>query len=244
MLRKRVVNAASNKRVTEILNDNQPFAFREAYKSLRTNLDFATLGGEKKVLMVTSSVPEEGKSTFSLNLAITLADTGKSVLLIDADLRSPSIHRYLRLRQNDLLGLSNLLGGDMNLDNAVGYLDKYKINIIMSGTIPPNPVELLGSDRTATLIEKVRDDYDYIIFDTPPVALVTDAAVLAQHVDGVILVVGQGRANEEQIHKAKLNLKNSESKLIGAVLNDYDARKDSKNSKASTDIYYQYGASQ
>lgn len=226
-------------KTSEIVSDEQPFAYREAYKAMRTNFNFATLDGKIKTVLITSSIPGEGKSTFSINLAISLVESGKKVLLVDADLRNPSIHRYLRIRQQHLQGLSNLLSTGKLPNDAIGHLEKYKVDILLSGSIPPNPVELLSKSNFADIIKSVENEYDYIIIDTPPVGVVTDAAVLSQFVDGVILVVGQGLANQQQINKAKTSLSNVKANVIGAVLNNYNVAIDTKNSDIET--YYYYG---
>ena len=226
-------------KTSEIVSDGQPFAYREAYKAMRTNFNFATLDGKLKTILITSSIPGEGKSTFSINLAISLIESGKKVLLIDADLRNPSIHRYLRIRQQQLQGLSNLLSTGNLPKDAIGHLERYNIDILLSGTIPPNPVELLSKSNFADIIKSVENEYDYIIIDAPPVGVVTDAAVLSKFADGVIMVVGQGLAKQQQIDKAKTSLENVKANVIGAVLNNYDASIDNKN--ANIESYYYYG---
>lgn len=234
-------NTKHNKisKASEIISNEQPFAYREAYKAMRTNFNFATLDGKMKTILVTSAIPGEGKSTFSINLAISLVESGKKVLLIDADLRNPSIHRYLRIRQQQLQGLSNLLSTGKLPKDAIGHLEKYNIDILLSGSIPPNPVELLSKSNLGDILQSVEKDYDYIIIDTAPVGVVTDAAVLSQFVDGVVLVVGQGLANQQQITKAKTSLANVKANVIGAVLNNYDVGIDNKN--ADIETYYYYG---
>lgn len=231
-------NAATHSRKTELLDSSQPFAYVEAYKAMRTNFDFATLDGELKSIVVTSCVPTEGKTTFSINLAISLAEAGRRVLLVDADLRNPSVQRYLRLRHQETLGLSNVLSSKVRAADALGHFERYGFDIILSGAIPPNPVELLDSKRVKDMIDEVKDDYDHIIFDTPPSSFVTDATVLSKSVDGIIMVVGQGVATQEQIKKSKLRLHQSGTKIIGAVLNLYEARKDRRNTSGDEDYYY------
>lgn len=235
-------NTKHNKisKTSEIVSDDQPFAYREAYKAMRTNFSFATLDGKLKTILITSAIPGEGKSTYAINLAISLVESGKKVLLIDADLRNPSIHRYLRIRQQQLQGLSNLLSTGKLPRDAIGHLEKYNIDILLSGSIPPNPVELLSKSNFADIIKSVEKDYDYIIIDTAPVGVVTDAAVLSQFVDGVIMVVGQGLANQQQINKARTSLENVKANVIGAVLNNYDVSIDNKNTNLET--YYYYGS--
>lgn len=235
-------NIATKTRHSEILGEAMPFAYTEAYKALRTNFEFASLNGEIKTIAITSSVPGEGKSTFSINLAATLAEVGKKVLLVDADLRNPSIHRYLRLRQQDSLGLSNLLSGTATVHDALGHFPNLNIDLILSGTVPPNPVELLSSAKLDELIVKLKNDYDFIIFDTSPVSLVTDAAVLGKACDGVIMIVAQGMVKREVIQKSKTIVENAGGKVIGSVLNNYISAKDSKND-GSFHQYYEYGQS-
>lgn len=233
-------NIATKSRHSEILSDTMPFAYKEAYKALRTNFEFASLNGDIKTIAVSSSIPGEGKSTFSINLAATLAEVGKKVLLIDADLRNPSIHRYLRLKQQDSLGLSNLLSGTATVQDALGHFPNLNIDLILSGTIPPNPVELLSSNKLKEVISNVKTDYDYIIFDTSPVSIVTDAAVLGEACDGVIMVVGQGAAKRDLIQKSKHSIENAGGKVIGSVLNNYISKEDSKNNGLFYE-YYEYG---
>lgn len=225
-------------RSTQLLTRNQPFFYKEAYKSLRTNLNFATLGGKNKVISVTSSVPGEGKTTFSINLAITLSEDGKKVLLIDGDLRNPSIHRYLRLKQQKNFGLSHILSSGTEGDEGIGFIEKFQIYALLSGAIPPNPIELLGSSNFKSLLLSLYNSYDYIIIDTPPVGVVADASVISQASDCVIMVVGQGISTQEYLIKAKKNLENIKANVIGAVLNNYDI---SVDYKARNSDYYYYG---
>lgn len=238
---KKSINVATFSRKAELLDASQPFAFKEAYKSMRTNLNFATLGGEVKSIVVTSSIPGEGKTTYSINLAITLADAGKKVLLVDADLRNPSVQRYLRLRQQGSAGLSNYLSSNTSLESVIGHFEKYNIDLILSGPIPPNPIELLDSGKIVNLIEKVKGEYDFIIFDTPPTTLVADSSVLSKYCDGIVVIVGQGTSTQEQVKKTKERLEHSGTKIIGAVLNNYMAKKDSKNRSSEYSQYYSYG---
>ena len=226
-------------KTSEILSKEQPFSYREAYNALRTNFNFASLDGQLKTIAITSTIPGEGKTTFSINLAISMIEMGKKVLLIDADLRNPSIHRYLRLRQQEIIGLSHLLSSKHKLTESVGHLEKLKLDIVLSGPIPPNPVELLSSGNFDKILEEAKGEYDLIIIDTPPVGIVTDASVISQFADGVIVVVGQGKPTVNQIKKTKSNLERVNANVIGSVLNNYDSRKDNKSS--GDDYFYYYG---
>ena len=233
------------KKQTELLTEKQPFAYTESYKALRTNLKFMTMGGKHKKIVVTSAIPGEGKSTFSLNLAITLAETGMRVLIVDGDMRNPSVHRYLRLRQTDIPGLSSLLSGEEMVEKSIGHLDKFNLDLILSGQIPPNPAELLGTGKLKEILEKLEVNYDYIIVDAPPVSIVTDAAEIAQACDGTILVVGQKMATQEQVLKAKANLDQVNANILGVVLNNYDMTKNNKSTGDGYNYgYYKYGYGQ
>lgn len=235
--KRKIRNSASNNKRAELLTAGQPFAYQEAYKALRTNIRFMTLGGKLKKLVVTSAIPGEGKSTFTINLAKTLADTGLKVLVIDADLRNPSIHKYLRVRQSLAPGLSALLTTSHAIEKSIGRLEEFGFDIILSGQIPPNPAELLGSDKMAEILNYLEVKYDYIICDAPPVSVVTDAAELSQSADGVIMVVAQKMATQQQVLSAKANLEKVGANILGAVLNDFDV---SLSNQASDEYSYYY----
>lgn len=189
----------------------------EAYRTLRTNIQFSSLDKELKVITVTSSRPEEGKSTVSSNLAITFADNGNSVLLIDCDLRRPTIHKVFRLPNS--MGMVNAV---MNPDLLPEILHKDVVpglDIITSGAIPPNPSELLGSKKNLKLMEELKTRYDVIILDAPPLLAVTDAQVLTTLSDGTIIVSYHGITKKEEITRAKELLEKVNGNIIGVVLN-------------------------
>lgn len=217
-------------RASRILINSQelPFNYTEAYKSLRTNLHFVSVDKNMKRLLVTSSIPGEGKSTVAVNLAITLAETGSKVILIDCDLRKPTIHKYLHINTKAMGGLTNILAKRANIDECTAYLSDLKIYAITSGPIPPNPAELLTSDRMAELMAKLSECYDYIIIDTPPVSVVTDAAVMSKQSDGVIFVLRQNFTKIEAAQTAKKNLEIVGANVIGCVLNAFNAEKSGK----------------
>lgn len=173
-----------------LMNKNTPFQYQEAYKSLRTNLNFMAMGKACKKLIFTSAIPGEGKSSVALNLAVSLAETGSRVLVIDCDLRKPVIHRYLKIDNSAYKGITSALA-DGSLAESIINMKGLGLHVMVADAIPPNPVELLGSPRMKNLIDELDKHYEYIIFDTPPVSVVTDAAVLSQYADGVILVVRQ-----------------------------------------------------
>jgi capsular exopolysaccharide synthesis family protein len=203
----------------------------EQYRTIRTNLQFASIDKEYKTIMVTSSNPAEGKSTTMANLAIVMAQQGKRVLLIDADLRKPSVHYTFKCPNTK--GLTSVLTKQAYLEEAVYHSDVPNLDLLPSGPIPPNPSELLGSLAMERLLSGQNDTYDIILVDAPPILVVTDAQVLANICEGVILVVSSGKTEIEQVVKAKGLLEMSKAKILGVVLNG----KETKQSQ----YYYYYG---
>ena len=216
-----------------LAGENAPFSYNEAFKSLRTNLKFLAMGKSCKKIILTSAIPAEGKSSVCINLATSLVEGGSRVLLVDADLRKPVLHRYLKLHRARK-GLTTLLSGG-SLEDTILKLDS-GLHLLLSDAIPPNPAELLGSEQMKTLIDTLSQHYDYILFDTPPVSVVTDAAVLSQYTDGVILVVRQNHATFEEAQLAKKNLDTVHARILGAVFNDFDT----KSADRESGYYYSY----
>lgn len=201
----------------KVLSDKTSFQVKEAYKALRTNIIFSLPQEGCKKISVTSSIASEGKSTNCLNLAITFAETGARVLVVDCDLRRPNISRLLEKKSSP--GLSNLLVGLNSLDEVINKTDYTNLDVIFSGNIPPNPAELLGSDNMKKLIEELEKKYDYIFFDTAPVNIVTDSAVLAKWMTGVIMVVLYNSTDKDTIEEAIKQLEFAEAKILGFILN-------------------------
>lgn len=189
----------------------------EAYRILRTNIEFSSTDRKIKVILVTSSGPAEGKSTTAANTAIAMADANRRVLLIDCDLRKPAIHRMFGLV--NIKGLTNILVEGIEYSDITNVTEVENLEIITSGPKPPNPAELLGSRRMKEFLDRVREDYDVVIIDAPPVLPVTDAAVLSQYVDGVILVAGYGVTTFEAAAQAKASLQKVNARILGVVLN-------------------------
>ena len=200
-----------------ILSDSSPFVLQEAYKTLRTNLLFALRGKGCKRFCITSSMPGEGKSITILNLAISVAQTGKRVLLIDADLRRPALARLLS--ENPTPGLSNVLAGQTTGDVAVRQEVYPNLDVLFSGDIPPNPAELLISEQMQSLVEEVSTKYDYVLMDTPPVNMVTDCCLVASLLDGVVLLARHGKARKDGVKQAVNQLELTGAKLLGCVFN-------------------------
>ncbi|MCB0281401.1 MAG: polysaccharide biosynthesis tyrosine autokinase [Calditrichae bacterium] len=189
----------------------------EAYRTLRTNLQFSRIDKSIRSLLVTSSGPKEGKSTTSANLAIAIAQSGKKVVLIDGDLRRPVVHSIFGIEKDD--GLTNYLMNDISYEKMIKKSIMDNLSIIPSGILPPNPSELLSSTRMEELIEKLKTNFDTILFDTPPIIAVTDAAILSTKVDGAILVVSAGQTNYDAVVRAKSLLSNVNANILGALLN-------------------------
>lgn len=188
----------------------------EAYRAVRTNLQFAGVGKTMKCISFTSSTPSEGKSTTISNIALAIAQDNKKVLLIDADMRKPVQHQIFGLFNK---GLSNCIAMDMPLEEAIQPSEHPNLDILASGPVPPNPSELLGSQRMEDLLQKVTQIYDYVLIDMPPVLAVTDAAVLSSKVDGVVFVVKSGKISPDEAKLAKTRLEQAGANILGAVLN-------------------------
>lgn len=204
----------------------------ESFRQLRTNLQFANVSGQAKTVLITSSLPGEGKSTTATNLAIALSEAGQSVCLVDADLRRPMVNEYLGLDRS--VGLTTALVGGASIDDVLQPWGEGNLYVLVSGQIPPNPSELLGSQAMGHLINELEVSFDTIIIDAPPLLPVTDAAVLAQHVGGVVLVVGVQKIKQHDLEKSLKALQMVGSNVLGVVLN----RLPSKGPDAYTYSYY------
>lgn len=201
----------------QILNKNSDFLVQEAYKSLRTNIRFLLYGEHCKKIGITSAAAGEGKSITLLNLAISIAESGQKVLLIDADLRRPAQGRLLMEKVTP--GLSNVLAGLATTEEAVRKEIYPNLDVLFSGDIPPNPSEILGSQAMEKLIATLEHKYDYILVDAPPVGVVSDACLVANLVDGVLLLVRQGRTKKDEVKRAVDSLNLTGARILGYVLN-------------------------
>ncbi|MTD38452.1 polysaccharide biosynthesis tyrosine autokinase [Erwinia sp. CPCC 100877] len=204
----------------------------EQYRTIRTNIQFAMVDQELKTLVITSSGPSEGKSTTSANLAIVFANSGKRVLLVDADMRKPTVAKTFSI--DNSRGISTLLGNrEMLIKHVIRASGVDNLSLMTSGPKPPNPSELLESNRMTDLIEELKRQYDLVIFDMPPVVAVTDAQIVASKTDGTIMVVRENVAKRASLLKAKSLLEMVDANILGVVYN---------GSKNVVDQAYYYGS--
>jgi len=226
------VSQLKNKRqLITVLDPRSPVS--ESYRTLRTNLDFSSIDEKLQVLIVTSAGPGEGKSTTITNLAVTFAQSERKVVLIDCDMRKPTAHHTFTL--SNRVGLSSVLSSQLKLQDVIQPSPIPNLDIITSGNIPPNPTEMIASNRMTTMLEELKQMYDMILIDTPPLLAVTDAQIAATKSDGVVLVIDQGKVKKEVALKATKSLELVKARLLGVVLNNV------KRSAKDQTYYYYYG---
>lgn len=201
----------------------------EAYRSLRSNIEYSSFDDEYRAIVVTSSVPGEGKSTTSGNLALSLAQSGNKVLLVDCDMRKPSIHKKFKI--SNMSGTAELLLRKESFEDVANFYNE-NLTIITAGKIPPNPSEMLSSRAMTAFIKEMKKEFKYIILDTPPLQAVTDAQVLSTKADGVLLVVRAGSTKREMVLNSVDLIEKVHGKIIGTVLNGVENKKNN---------YYYYG---
>lgn len=213
--KKKEKNKNKNEVNMETISDKSKFAIVESYKAARTNIMFSLSADDDKIFAVTSYSKGEGKSTVSANLAISFSKMEKRILLVDCDLRRPNVHNIFKIENT--VGLSNIIGKMVNFDDAVHFNVLPNLDIITSGTIPPNPSELLCSARFINLIKKLYEEYDYIIFDTPPVGVVSDALLLKNLAAGFVVVLRERSTTHGDIQKLLDSAKLADMKLLGFI---------------------------
>ncbi|HCA04265.1 MAG TPA: hypothetical protein DEO32_00050 [Ruminococcaceae bacterium] len=199
----------------ETISDKSKFAIVESYKAARTNIMFSLSADDDKIFAITSYSKGDGKSTVSANLAISFSKMDKRVLLVDCDLRRPNTHNIFKIENS--VGLSNVIGKMVDIEEAIHHNVLHNLDIITSGTIPPNPSELLCSTRFSNLIKKLYEEYDYIIFDTPPIGVVADALLLKDLVAGFVVVVRERSTTHGDIQNLLESAKLADSKLLGFI---------------------------
>jgi len=199
-------------------------AVAEAYRVLRTSVLLSTAGSPPKTILVTSAQPGEGKTTTAINTATSLAQLGASVLLIDCDLRKPSVHKAVGLDKCD--GLSTYLSRRINVEELIQPLPVSNLSVLPSGPVPPNAAELISSAQMKELLKTLGERYDHIVIDSPPLINVTDPVILSTMVDGVILVVQGGKATREVVRRARMELATANARIFGVVLNNVDLKRE------------------
>lgn len=207
----------------------------EAYRVIRTSIQFAQAGKELKTLAVTSCTPNEGKSMTIANLAVVLTQAGKSVLIMDCDMRNPTVHKNFGL--SNKLGLSSCISMGTALSDAVQKTSIEGLYALTGGVIPPNPSELLGSEQMKNVLQRAKEQYDYVLIDTPPVMPVTDALIVSSFVDGMILVIASAEVKVEMARDVKNQLVNAGANILGVVLNKVR----SEHHGYGYGYYYYYG---
>lgn len=222
------------KRIT-INQQPMSYTMQEEMKMFRTNIQFC--GDDKKVIVVTSCFAGEGKSSISLNLAMSLAELNKKVLLIDGDIRRSVLASVLNVDEVEF-GLSHFLSGQCSLADVVSGTSYKKLHVILAGPEVPNPTELLSSSRFSGIIDSFREIYDYVIIDSPPLGIVVDASIIAKECDGAVFVIESGNVKYRMAQQVRDRLKNSGCPILGAVLNKVDYK---KNSGYYNKYYGKYG---
>ena len=217
-------------RTLQLITDKKmPFGYVEAYKSLRTNLDFMAGSMDVHTLVITSTVPEESKSNVAVNLAMTMAESGKKVALVDCDLRKPVLHRYLKAGHN-VKGVSNVLSNQCTLDEALHELKEMNLTFLPAGTPPPNPSEMLSQPQMQAMVDALREKFDFVIH----------AAVIGRYVDGAMFVVRSDYAPADAVRGAVKKLQDAGVRVLGSVLTRYDMKKALKGSSYAYSYAYNY----
>lgn len=214
--RKRKKSKKLQRKIFKPVDPSKEFEFMEALKTLRTNVEFCLKQREKKRIVVTSAVPMEGKTAVSVNFAITLAQTGASVVLVEGDMRKPSMHRVFGVERTEK-GMSSILS-EGTFDGAIQYTPYKNLFLILAGSNPPNPAELLGGKYMGPMLEMLEKKFDYIVIDTPPVNLITDALVIAKYKCSYILVTRENYSDHREVKRTMRSLQLVGADIMGGVL--------------------------
>lgn len=229
-------NAKTNISIT--VGGEMPFAVSEAYKTVRTNMLFSLASMGQKAVVISSPLPAEGKSVTCANLAIALAQTSAKVMLIDGDLRRPTQHKLFGV--DNTKGLSNMLAGFESVADSVKRNVYNNLDLVTAGALPPNPSELLGSKNMEMFIKKMEEYYDYILIDSPPINIVTDAVVISKNTAGIMMVVRSQQTTIDELHSAISTIKAASSSVLGVVVTDVDRRVKSSYYGRKRSKYYYY----
>ncbi len=245
-------SAVSSTAMSRTLLDNAPiqpdlrFRIEEAYKTIRANIMFSVIKKGCKIIVVSSAMPNEGKTTTTVNLAAAISQADQKVLLIDGDLRKPKIHQYFGFPNSPGLTnyLSDTISGKKSADIfAITHPTQYEnLSVICSGSVPPNPAELLGSDFMSEFLEEASRDFDYIIIDTPPVNVVSDSFPLIRESDGVVIVVRSNKSTHPELQKTLSALEFIDAKILGFVVNFTESKSSKYGSYGGYNGYSSYGS--
>lgn len=222
------VTAVEKETSLNIHEKKVPFAVAEAYKNIRANIMFLFASSESKIMTITSPVSSEGKSTTAINTAVAFSQLGEKTLVLDADMRKPTVHKKLGVK-NDV-GLSNLLAGFVETDECITHIYE-NLDVITAGRTPPNPAELLGSERFKEILDELSKKYKYILIDTPPVNIVLDALVVSKHTSGILLVVRDKFTQNEAIRYALSTIEFAGANVLGAIMNGANPESKTKYNK-------------
>lgn len=217
-----------------LLSENSPFSVREAYKTLRTNVAFSLPGNKCKCIATTSANRGDGKTSVSINLAISISSINKKVIVVDCDMRMPTVASKIGISAKP--GLSNFLAGDIEGDKPIiKRIKNYGIDVLVAGDITPDPTPLLSSNQMIDLIDTLRKHYDYIILDFPPVYMVTDAVILSKYIDGYLIIVKHDSSEYSKIQETLRQLDFADAKIIGFV---YNCKSNDSHYKNGKNYYY------
>ena len=217
------------KKLISIKNPKSPIS--EAYRGIRTSIEFSNIDKDLKTITVTSTRQNEGKSTVIANLAVTFANLDKKVLILDGDLRNPSVHKMFGI--SNIRGITDILMNNKSFAECTHCTDVNNLHVLTCGAIPPNPSEMLSSRRMKEFIQSIKENYDYIFIDAPPIGIVTDAGIISTYTDGCIFVVGSNDVDIEHAKLAKERLESVGANILGTVLNKMEL-------KGSDNYYYNY----
>lgn len=228
----------ANEKTRNIINNDSKFAIVEGYKSARTSLVFSLVAENNSCVAVSSWSKGEGKSTATVNLAISFAKMGKKVLLVDTDLRRPNVHNLLKLKNG--VGLSEVIGQFADFEDSVYRNVVPCLDVLTSGAVPPNPSELIGSSSFSSFINMAKNQYDYIILDTPPLGVVTDTLLLKDHIAGYVMIVRERVTTHGDIERAKQSVELADSKILGFLKVGCSLHEKSKYKKGNYGYYKYY----
>lgn len=223
-----------------MINNKLSDAVEEAVRTLRTNIQFCNTDKAVKTICLTSCIPNEGKSSISINLAVSMARDGKKVLHIDADMRKPRTYKDVTSRYN--VGLSNYLSGMVELEDAIRATNIDNLDVIVCGPKPPNPAELLGTERFSQMLAVLKEKYDYVIIDTPPLGSMIDAAIVASQTDGTIMLIEYNTVDYKKAVMVKEQLEKANARILGVVINKIPRREYKQYYYYDYDYYYKKGS--